>query len=144
MRSGVLLAILAFAAAAQAKDPPAYEKGKLVEMQSAACGYSEKSAKGLAGEILGTDSAHKNTQELLCQEYVLQGKRILFRIRPKDAKHPVLLPIGEVAEFRIKGDKLLLRVPEGDSKEREYIVLSMSERSDAESADSVASKSAPR
>jgi hypothetical protein len=144
MRIGSLLVILAFAAVAQAKDPPAYEKGKLTDMQSVACGFAENSGKGLAGEILGTDSAHKKTQEVLCQEYVLQGKRILFRIRPKDAKHPVLLPIGEAAEFRIKGDKLLLRVPEGDNKEREYIVLSMSERSDAESADSVASKSVPR
>ena len=143
MRIRVLLAILVLTAAAQAKDPPSYQRGKLLEMQSVSCGYAEKGGKGITGELLGTDSEHKNTQELLCQEYVLQGEHIIYRIRPIDAKHPVLLPIGEVAEYRIHKDKLLLRVPEADGKEREYSVLSMTERHDAEDARS-ATKSSPR
>jgi len=40
----------------------------------------------------------------------------------------VLLPVGETAQFRIHKDKLLLRVPEADGKEREYFVLSMTPR----------------
>jgi hypothetical protein len=36
----------------------------------------------------------------------------------------VLLPVGESAEFRIHKDRLLLRVPEADGKEREYTVVS--------------------
>jgi len=36
-----------------------------------------------------------------------------------------LLPVGELADFRIKRDKLLLAVPEVDGKEREYSVTSM-------------------
>jgi hypothetical protein len=39
--------------------------------------------------------------------------------------------VGESAEFRIHKDRLLLRVPESDGKEREYIVLSMTRRLDA-------------
>jgi len=125
-----LFVLLAAPFSLPAKDKPAYEKGELVQMNSAACGYAEKDGKTLAGEIFGTDGQHKKTQETLCQEYVLRSQRISYRIRPKDDKHPVLLPIGETAEFRIHKDKLLLRVAEADGKEREYIVLSMTPRTD--------------
>ncbi len=79
---------------------------------------------------MGTDGEHKKTQEMLCPEYLLQSDHIVYRIRPKDDKHPTLLPVGEAAEFRIHKDKLLLRVPEGDDKEREYLVVSMTPRTD--------------
>jgi hypothetical protein len=114
----------------QPKEPPPYEKAVLVQMDSSACGYSEKDGKTIAGEIFGTDGQHKNTKQLLCQEYVLQTDRVTYRIQPKDDKHPVLLPVGETAQFRIRKDKMLLRVPEADGKEREYIVLSMTPHTD--------------
>jgi hypothetical protein len=114
----------------QAKDPPAYEKGVLLQMDSSSCGYAEKDGKTIAGEIFGTDGQHKNTKVVMCQEYVLQTERVTYRIRPKDEKHPVLLPVGETAQYRIHKDKLLLRVPEADGKEREYLVLSMTPRSE--------------
>lgn len=126
--SGALLA----AASLQAKDKPAYDRGTLLQMDSTSCGYAEKDSKTLAGEILGTDAQHKKTEQVLCQEYILQTDRIIYRIRPKDDKHPALLPIGETAEFRIRKDKLLLRVVESDDKEREYIVVSMTPRTDAQ------------
>ena len=131
MRKTILLAVVVLMPLAlQARDKPAYEKGEIVQMDSAACGFAEKDGKTLAGEIFGTDGQHKKTQETLCQEYVLRSQRIMYRIRPKDDKHPSLLPIGETAEFRIHKDKLLLRVPEADGKDREYIVLSMTPRTD--------------
>lgn len=99
-------------------------------MESASCGYAEKDGKTLAGEIFGTACQHKKTQEALCPEYALRSRRITHRIRPKDDKHPTLLPIGETAEIRVHKDKLLLRVPEADGKEREYIVLSMTPGTD--------------
>jgi hypothetical protein len=131
MKAG-MAAVLVFAVtmSVQAKDAPSYEKGVLMQMESAACGYAEKDGKTVAGEIFGTDGQHKNTKEMLCQEYVLQTERITYRIRPKDDKHPVLLPVGETAQFRIHKDKMLLRVPETDGKEREYLVVSMTPRSD--------------
>jgi hypothetical protein len=129
----LLIATLSLAAASalSAKDRPAYEKGILLQMDSTSCGYSEKDGKTVAGEIFGTDGQHKKTQELLCQEYVLQGEHVIYRIRPKDDKHPALLPIGETAQFRIHKDKMLLLVPETDPKERQYIVVSMTQRADA-------------
>jgi hypothetical protein len=131
MRRIFTLAALALVALPlQAKDKHAYEKGVLMQMESSSCGYAEKDGKTLAGEILGTDGQHKNTKQVLCQEYTLQTERVTYRIRPKDDKHPALLPIGETAEFRIHKDKLLLRVIESDDKEREYQVVSMTPRTD--------------
>jgi len=123
--------LLALPGLAQAKDKPAYDKGTLLQMDSTQCGFAEKDGKTLMGEIAGTDGQHKKTQQVLCQEYILQSERVIYRIRPKDDKHPVLLPIGETAQFRIHKDKLLLRVVESDEKEREYIVVSMTPRADA-------------
>ena len=135
--AGVLLAIAASlqnVAPAPAKDKPAYDRGVLLQMDSTHCGYAEKGGKTFTGEILGTDGQHKNTQEMLCQEYILKSDRLIYRIRPKDEKHPALLPVGEAAEFRIHRDKMLLRVPESDGKEREYIVVSMTPRADVTEA----------
>jgi hypothetical protein len=123
------------ASMAYAKDPKPYQTGKLLQMDSVQCGMAEKHANSLAGEMLGTDSGSKKTQELLCQEYVVQAERVTYRIRPRDEKHPVLLPVGEQAQFRLQKDKMLLRVEDLDSKEREYIVVSMTPRSDSRTAD---------
>src|SRR6266403_4082340 len=129
MKKATLAVLLLGAALSlQAKDPPAYEKGVLAQMDSSSCGYAEKDGKTIAGQIFGTDGQHKNTKELLCQEYILKSDRVIYRIRPKDDKHPVLLPVGETAEFRIHKDKMILRVPEAENKEREYFVVSMTPR----------------
>jgi hypothetical protein len=127
----LVLASLLLTVTAYAKEPKAYQSGKLLQMDSVQCGVDEKDAKSFTGELIGTDSGHKKTQELLCQEYLLQTDKMVYRIRPRDAKHPVLLPVGERAQFRLAKDKMLLRVEDLDSKEREYIVVSMTPRSDS-------------
>src|SRR5437879_9273613 len=126
-----LAACLVFAGVCADKEHD-YQKGTLLRMDSTSCGMQEKGSKSITGELLGTDAQSRKTQEVLCQEYVLQTERVVYRIRPKDDKHPVLLPIGETAHFRIHKDKLILKVAEGsDDKEREYIVVSMTPRQDA-------------
>ena len=128
MRSKILTAMLLVAGFAYAKEPRHYESGVLLQMDSAECGLDENSGKSFAGELIGTDSAHKKTHALLCQEYILQGERVIYHIRPRDEKHPVLLPVGEKAQFRMEKDKMILRIEDGDSKEREYSVVSMTPR----------------
>ena len=111
-----------------AKEPKHYHTGTLLQMDSAECGVDENSGKSFVGEVVGTDSAHKKTHALLCQEYVLQTDNVIYRIRPRDEKHPVLLPVGQSAQFRIEKDKMLLQVEDLDNKEREYSVVSMTPR----------------
>lgn len=132
--TSLVLASILFTASAYAREQKAYQSGKLLQMESVQCGIDEKDAKSFAGEVIGTDSGHKKTQELLCQEYVLQADKVIYRIRPKDAKHPVLLPVGDQAQFRIEKDKMLLRVEDVDNKEREYIVVSITPRGEKAAA----------
>jgi len=122
------------AALAQAKEPKHFQSGKLLKMQSVKCGTDEKNGKSVAGEMLGTDSSHMKTHELLCQEYVLETDNLVYTIRPKDDKHPALLPVGEKAQFRLDKDKMLLRVEDLDDKEREYVVVSMLPKDSPETA----------
>ena len=128
MKSTILVVTLLFASAAFAKDQKVHASGTLLQMDSVECGADQKSGKSFAGEMLGTDSAHQKTHVLLCQEYVLETDRVIYRIRPKDDKHPVLLPVGEKAQFRLDKDKMKLRVEDLDDKERDYIVVSMTPR----------------
>lgn len=126
MRLQHVLALALIASAAQAKEPRRYQTGKLVKMESVKCGTDSKDAKSLAGEMIGSDSSHMKTKELLCQQYVLATDSVIYRIEPKDDKHPALLPIGEQAQFRLEKDKMVLRVEDSDDKEREYLVVAMS------------------
>src|SRR5258706_14239489 len=105
----LVLASMLLAAAAYAKEPKAYQSGKLLQMDSVQCGIDEKDAKSFTGELIGTDSGHKKTLELLCQEYLLQTDKMIYRIRPKDAQQPELLPEGARAQFRLAKAKMLQR-----------------------------------
>jgi hypothetical protein len=108
----LVMASILLTVAAYAKEPKAYQSGALVQMYAVSCG---------AG----------NTEELLCQEYVLQAEKVIYRVRPMDSKHPVLLPVGEQAQFRFEKDKMIVRVEYIDTKEREYVVVSMTPRSES-------------
>jgi hypothetical protein len=124
--------LLAVAGSGWAKNPPA-QTGVLLRMESTSCGSHEKDGKTVAGQLLGTGGEHKKTNEVLCQEYVLETARVTYRIRPRDDKHAELLPLGETAEFRVEKNEIKLRVPETNQKEREYIVVSMTLRDEPSS-----------
>ncbi len=134
MRLKYLLPVLLVATMAQAKQPKHYQSGTLMRMESVKCGTDEKNGKSFAGEMIGTDSAHMKTHELLCQQYTLETSSLVYTVRPKDDKHPALLPIGEAAQFRLEKDKMILRVEDMDDKEREYIVVSILPKGQTESA----------
>ena len=132
MKRTILLAGLLLTSAAYAKEHRTNETGVLLSMESVQCGTDQKSGNTLAGEVLGTDAAHEKTRVVLCQEYVLQTDRIVYHIRPRDEKHPVLLPVGQKAQFYLRKDKMKLRVEDLDDNEREYIVVSMTTREKTE------------
>jgi len=62
-----------------------------------------------------------------CQEYVLQGDDVLFHLRAKDLKHPILLPIGKDVGYRTEEDRFFVKLS-GDRREHEYQVVSMEQR----------------
>jgi hypothetical protein len=141
MRSKLMLCVLlGLASVAYPKEAKVYQTGKVVQMDSVKCGTAEKDAPSFAAEVLGNDSGNKKAQEVLCQEYVLQTGKVIYRIRPWDEKHPVLLPVGESAQFRLQKDKMLLRVEDLGGKEREYVVISMTPRSESSTADATPSR----
>jgi hypothetical protein len=143
MKSRWILCVLLGASVttlAYGKDPAPYQSGKLLQMNSVHCGTAQKSDTNALGEIIGTDDRNTKTQDVLCQEYVLQTDSVDYHIRPRDEKHPDILPIGSLAQFRIEKDKLILRA-EGMDKERQYFVVSITPRSEnASSASALASK----
>lgn len=127
----IRLALILLPVLAYGKEPKAYQSGEVLQMASVSCGLATKDARSSTGGSTGTDSAHTKTQELLCQEYLLQTEKVDYRIRPKDAKHSVLLPVGERAQFRLDKNKMLVRVEDLDRKEREFWVVSMTPRSES-------------
>lgn len=136
MKRIALFALLcALSSLAHARDHQAPQSGTILQMDSVQCGTDQKSDKSLAGEIIGTDSSHQKMHTLLCQEYLLQTERVTYRIRPKDDKHPALLPVGGRAQFHVEKDYVKLRVEDLDDKERDYVVVSMTPRADAQTAD---------
>lgn len=118
-----------------ARDHQPMQSGTILRMDSVNCGTDQKGDKSLAGEIIGTDNSHQKTHTLLCQEYTLQTERVNYRIRPKDDKHAVLLPLGERAQFRMEKNHVKLRIEGVDDKDREYEVVSMTPRAENETAD---------
>lgn len=130
MRFKLVLAVLLVCSFCQAKEPRFYEKGKLLEMKSVECGVDTKGAQGVGGVLGIDDSQHSKARQMLCPEYLLRSDQMDYKIRPKEEKHPFLLPVGQQAEFRINKDRMHIRVPELDTREREYIVISVSPRSD--------------
>jgi hypothetical protein len=126
---------LSLSALAYGRDPVPYQSGKLLQMNSVHCGTAQKSDTSALGEIIGTDNRNTKTQDVLCQEYVLQTDSVVYHIRPRDEKHPDLLPVGSLAQFHIEKDKLILRA-EGMDKERQYVVVSITPRSDSDSPNS--------
>jgi hypothetical protein len=126
MKTAVFFGTLLMGTAAmQAKDAPSYQSGVLKEMASVECGYEQKSAKGFLGELVGTDDSHSKTRKTFCQEYVVETNQVVYHVRPKEEKHPALLPVGEKVMFRMKKNYMVLKVPEGDNKERDYDVVSV-------------------
>jgi len=113
---------------AQAKEPKHYQIGTLLQMDSAEWGVDENRRKSVVGELVGTDSAHKKTHALLRHEYLLQSDSVIYRIRPRDEKHPVLLLVGDQAQFCIQKDRVLLQPEDRDQKEHKYSVISMTQQ----------------
>lgn len=110
------------AAAKGKKKPP---RGMIESMQSVSCGMKEKGLNGLGAVWASVGVTSVSSNEKLCPQYLFRTDELEYHLRPTDTKHPVILPIGREAEFKIKKDKIFLKVPDGDKKTRAYHVVSM-------------------
>jgi hypothetical protein len=115
--TAVIGAVLILASVAFAGDLTPYQTGKLLPSDSENCPSQNKSS------------------ETSCQQYVLESDSVVFHIRPKNAKHAVVLPVGERAQFRIDKGVILLHMDGVDNKERRYVVVSISPRAESNTAD---------
>ena len=132
VRISIFLSVASFALVARAREPKPYQSGKLLQMNAVHCGTAQKSDTSPLGELIGTDDRNTKSQDLLCQEYVLETDTVVYRIRPKEEKHPALLPPGSSAQFRIEKGRLFMRVEGLDDKDHEYSVVSMMPRGSAQ------------
>lgn len=140
MMAALLLTQALPAVAKNKKKQP--NRGMLEKMEAVPCGQKERGLAGL-GSIFGSVGVtHMSSDEKLCPQYLLRTDEMEYHIQPTDRKHPVVLPIGKEGVFKIKKDRMLLKVPEGDRKTRSYNVVAMKpiNSDDSSSSDNTSGK----
>ncbi len=121
-----ILLALALPGPVAAKKKKHAERGMLEKMEAVPCGARERGITGLGSVFASAGIEHVNSDEKLCPQYLLRTDEMEYHIRPMDGKHPVVLPVGQEGEFKIKKDRMFLKVPEGpDHKTRAYQVVAM-------------------
>jgi hypothetical protein len=101
------------------------QRGMLERMEAVPCGAKQRGFTGLGSIFASAGIEAVNSEEKLCAQYLLRTDEMEYHIRPVDKKHAVLLPVGEEGEFKIKKNRMYLKVPDGDKKNRSYEVVSM-------------------
>jgi len=118
-----LIVVVMLTAVLSAKNASRNRRGVLLRMESVPCGMVQ--ASGFSKALLGAPEPAPVQDDRLCQEYVLRSEALYYRIRSRDRKHPVLLPIGEQAQFHLHRDRMLLQIEDFDSKTYEFSVLAI-------------------
>lgn len=103
--------------------------GQLLRMETVRCGPDDVGA--LSKAIFG--GPVPGPEERLCPEYILQSDGLYYRIRPRDHKHPALLPLGEQAQFHFQKDRMLLQIEDFDDQTYEFSVLAIIPENHSES-----------
>jgi hypothetical protein len=119
----LLVAAIPVSAGGNKKSQP--ERAMLEKMEAVPCGAKEKGITGLGSVWASAGITHVNTDEKLCPQYMVLSDEMEYHIRPTDKKHPIVLPVGHEIEFKIKKDRMFLRVADGDQKMMTYTVVSM-------------------
>ncbi len=110
MRNAVLLLpVLALGMTMTAAAKDNVMQGTIVSENSVQCGTQ---AKG-----------KKQTEELMCQEYVIRTDTTEYHVRQEKEAHKAMLPVNAPVELTIKKDKAKFKV---NGKEYEMLVVSES------------------
>jgi hypothetical protein len=121
MRRSLVIVVM-LAATVGAKNVPRNHVGELLSMVSVPC--SAETSR-VSNALLGAPQPVQVQQERLCAEYILHSEGLYYRIRSKDGKHRVLLPIGEQAQFRLEKGHMLLQVEDFDPEVYQFSVLAI-------------------
>jgi hypothetical protein len=119
----VILCIAPVKAGEKKKNQPG--RGMLEKMDAVPCGAKQRGITGLGSIWASAGITRVNSDEKLCPEYLLRTDEMEYHIRPTDGKHPTVLPVGHEGEFKIKNDRMFLKVDDGDRKTRTYLVVSV-------------------
>jgi len=119
----ILLAAIPLSADGKKKKPEA--RAMLETMEAVPCGAKENGLTGLGTLWASAGITHVNSDEKLCPQYLLRSDEMEYHIRPTDLKHAVVLPVGQEIEFKIKKDRMFVKVPDGDRKARSYLIVAM-------------------
>jgi hypothetical protein len=135
-----LVLILAVPLVAGDKKKKQPDRGMLEKMEAVPCGAKEHGLTGLGSVWASAGITHVNSDEKLCPQYLLRTDEMEYHIRPTESKHPVILPVGHEGEFKIKDDRMFLKVPDGDRKTRTYHVVAMKPTNSDRDVQSASSK----
>jgi hypothetical protein len=128
LKSSIALALVlvsAVPAVAGGKKKKVAPRAMLEKMEAVPCGAKQRGLSGLGTVWASAGITHVNSDEKLCPQYLLRTDEMDYEIRPTDGKHPVVLPVGQEVEFKLKNDRMLVKVLDGDKKTRSYKVVAM-------------------
>ena len=123
--TALVLAVALPGTAAEKHKKKSAERGMLERMEAVPCGAKQRGLTGIGSIFASAGIEAVNSEERLCPQYLLRTDGMEYHIRPTDKKHPVILPVGQEGEFKIKKNLMYLKVPDGDHKKRTYQVVSM-------------------
>jgi len=109
MRKVLLVMAVAALAASIAAAKDTVMQGTIVSENSVPCGSE---AKG-----------HKQTVDLMCQEYVIRTDTTEYHVRQQKEEHKALLPVNAPVELTISKDKMKFKV---NGKGYEMLIVSES------------------
>ena len=141
----VILALVAasaaplFAGGGDKKKPP--ERATLERMEAVPCGAKQKGLAGLGTLWASAGITDVHSDEKLCPQYTLLTDEMRYDVRPTDLKHATILPVGKEIEFKIKKDRMYLKVPDAHQKVQAYEVVAMKPTSSDASAKAASAKS---
>jgi hypothetical protein len=141
----VILALVAasaaplFAGGGDKKKPP--ERATLERMEAVPCGAKQKGLAGLGTLWASAGITDVHSDEKLCPQYTLLTDEMQYDVRPTDLKHASILPVGKEIEFKIKKDRMYLKVPDAHQKVQTYEVVAMKPTSSDASAKAASAKS---
>jgi hypothetical protein len=119
------------------------ERAMLEKMESVPCGAKEKGVTGLGTMWASAGITHVQNDEKLCPQYMVMTDDMEYHIRPTDTKHPVVLPVGHEIVFKIKKDRMILKVADGNQKSMTYVVVAMKPTTEPQARDTSAKSNNP-